>query len=188
MSTKSLKNVHIAELTKDDSTGVTYGTPESVVGVQTADIKRNGNNVTLPGDDGIVAVANGKGLTQLTIAVTSLTLEQRAKLLGHTVEKGVMVIKAGDQPPYFAWMFEGLNHDDTRIFTKLLKGKAQEIDSSMETLKETPVFHTPSIVINFADRIYDGFSEKTCYENSLTYDKTIGDAWYTTVEPTTTTP
>lgn len=186
MSTKSLNNVHIAQLTKDDKTGATYSTPESVIGVQTADIKRNGNNVELPGDDGIISVANGKGVTQLTIAVTSLTLEQRAALLGHTIEKGVMTIKAGDQPPYFAWMFEGYDHNDKKIYVKLLKGKAQEIDTSMETLKSTPVFHTPSIVVNFVDREYDGFCEKICYESSTTYDTSVGAAWYTTVEPATT--
>lgn len=186
MATKSLDSLYFATLTTDASTGATYGAMTKIAGVITADIKRNGSGTPLYADDGVFAFATGKGETQITLDTAGLTIEQRGALLGHTVAKGVMTIKAGDESPYVGIAFKGLDHNGKNVYVKLLKGKAREFDETMETNGETPKFSTQKIVIDFINREYDGASERVAYESGADFEATTGENWFTTFEPTTT--
>ena len=184
MATKSLNSLYFATLTTDSETGATYGAMTKIAGVITADIKRNGSGTPLYADDGVFAYATGKGETQLTVDTAGLTVEQRATILGHTCTKGVITTKAGDEAPYIGIAFKGLDHNGKNVYVKLLKGKARELDESMETNGASPKFSTQKIVIDFINREYDGASERVAYESGTDFEATTGSTWFTTFEPT----
>lgn len=186
MSQIGLRNFYYAILSKDDKTAVTYGTPISVPGLISADIKPGGNTDTLYADDGPYEAAAVLGDIDVTVEMADLDLTTQAALLGHTVTNGVMVEKTTDIAPYVALMFESEKASGATRYVKMLKGKFSVPESSTKTKDNKVNFQTGKITGKFVARINDGAWRRVADTDATGYVSTTGDNWYKTVEPVVT--
>lgn len=104
-----LQNVHVAEVTVDDSDTVTFGTPERLRGAIGMDLSAQGDTTTQRADgiDYYVNTSNQGYDGDLTMAIVPDWF--RAKYLGQTVstkDKVLVENAKTDQPKRFALIYE----------------------------------------------------------------------------------
>ena len=177
-----LQKFHYAILSKDDSSGVEYGTPKRVVGLNSVDINPTVNRATLYGDDAPMATANS--LTEITVRIESgdLPLEDEAALLGHTISDGKMICKAEDEAPNVAVMFKSKKHNGETRYIKLLKGKFAEVQQTLNTKGENVDFQLNAVEGSFVAREYDKAWKCIADAENDSLDST----WFASVEGTET--
>jgi len=157
MAVVGLKNLHYAKLTKDDDTGVTYGTPKKIAPAISVQMNTNSNTATLYADDGPAATDSALGVTEVTINTSDLPTAVEAELLGHTInEDGVMIENSDDAAPYVAIGFSSITSDGGEMFVWLLKGKFSVPQQNHQTKGENIEYQTPTIVGQFLKRDFDG--------------------------------
>lgn len=178
------KNLHIAELTKDDATGVQWKTPvpvKSLISISIADQKEN---VTFYSDDTVEEVIPTFGSKEVSIELGYLTPEVEAMISGNTYEDGVYTQSANATAKEFALLFSApLSKGGERrvcLFKGVLgrdesayQGKAESVESSNVTLSGI-----------FMPLQYDGTVERRVdtSDAQLTGEgKALSDAWFTTV-------
>jgi phi13 family phage major tail protein len=184
MARIKLNTLYYALCSKDDSTGVTYGTPVHIPGVITCSIKPDAKSVTLYADDAPAEVANSLGEITVDFEVKDLPLADQAALLGGTVTKGVLTSKGSDSAPYVALMFKSEKASGATRYVKLLKGKFAAPEDSYETEKDSPSFQTDKLSGKFVARTYDSEWKRTADTDAEGYEAATGTAWFTSVEPT----
>ena len=178
MAKIGLKKFYYAPLTKDDETGVTYGTPKRIMGINSIDINPTVQKATAYGDDVPMATASSISEIVLRISTVDLPLEDKAALLGHKMVDGVMESSTDAEPPYVAVMCESKTHDGKIQYEKFLKGKFSETQETINTKGENIEYQLPEIEGSFVAREYDGKWRKT----TVTTDTTVATSWYASVE------
>lgn len=173
-----VKNFYYAICTKDDETGVTYGTPKRIVGLNTIEINPTVQRATAYGDD--VPLETASSISEITVNLDSvyLPLEDKASLLGHTVTDGVMISKTDDESPYVAIIFESKQTKGAIQYEKLLKGKFSEVQETFNTKGENIEYQLHSLQGSFVARAYDGQWRRT----TVSTDTTLATSWYASVE------
>ena len=83
------QQLHIAELTKDDNSGVQYGSVTPVPSLISIEITDNTENVTFYSDDQIEQVIPAYSGKEVTIELGYLSNELEAKISGNAYEHGV---------------------------------------------------------------------------------------------------
>ncbi|MBA4544374.1 MULTISPECIES: major tail protein [Thermoactinomyces] len=151
-----LKDLYFAVLTKDDSTGATYNTPEKLAPAVTAKITPNVETATDYGDDGPVETATSLGAIEVEFEITSLPLDKQATLLGHTYANGMLVKNVDDIAPYVALGYRSPKSDGSEMYVWLYKGKFQPVEMNHNTKADKVEFQHPTIKGNFVVRNYDG--------------------------------
>lgn len=186
MAQIGLKNLYYATLAADTAdTATTYGAMKKITGAISADIKPASNSATLYADDGPFDTATTLGEITVTLEMADLPLSVQAEILGHTLDKGVMVYKATDKAPYVAIAFESEKSNGGTRYVKLLKGKFQELEESTKTKDDKVDFQTPKISGKFVCRTFDGAWKRTADTDAEGFVATTGTDWYKTMEPTT---
>lgn len=155
-----LSDFNAAELTKDDSTGVTYGAVVSIPEIISINIEPNNAEANLYADDSNVDTANTLSEFNLSIELAQLPLEYRAWLLGHTFSGGKIIASATDTAPYVGISFTTLKSDGTKRYFKFTKVKFQEPNENPQTKGDQINFQTATINAKAIYRSYD----KEAYE------------------------
>ena len=178
-----LKNVYYALLTKDDDSGVTYGTPKKLGHARKASITKETETVNVYGDNMAVATRTRLKSLGLSIETTDIPIEDQARLLGHgySTVTGVMTAKGDDSAPYVAILFEATKMTGGSIFYKLAKGKFAESNEEMSTQEENMSPSSPSMEGTFIAREYDGVVY-TKADSAESISATVTSGWYTSVE------
>ena len=179
MARIGVKNFAYAICTKDDETGVAYGTPKRIIGLNQVNINRTVQRATAYGDD--LPLETSSNISEIRIGITSvnLPLEDKAILLGHTIdEKGGMITKTDDVAPYVAIMFESKRSDGAIEYHKWYKGQFAESQETFDTKGQNINYQLPSIEASFVARAHDGRAEYTM----VTTDTSIAASWYASVE------
>lgn len=175
-----LRDLHYATLTKDDASGVTYGTPVKIAGAINAKISPKMNSATLYADDGPDEVASALGEITVELQVKDLGLATQAALLGHTVGTDKVMLKnADDVAPYVAIGFKSLKSNGKFRYVWLYKGKFQLPEQEYKTREDNPEFQTPSISGTFIKRQKDGAWQAIGDEDDTGF--TGGATWFTAV-------
>lgn len=182
MARIGLKNIHYAVLTKDESDGVTYEKPKKIGNAISIEINTNSNKATLYGDD--MAVASNTTIldSTVTIETTSIPLEDRAILLGHTVDSttGAVIAKGSDPPPDVAILFETDNEDGSTDYVKWYKGKFAPTQESINTRGENLEYQTPRLEGTFVARQYDG-AYQIIANSANSLSASLISSWYDSV-------
>lgn len=183
MAFVGLRDLYYAPLTKDDETGVTYGTPKKIAGAITAKVTPSTASGTLFGDDGPLEHATVLGDVQVELNTADLSTAIQADLLGHAIgANGVLLRKASDIPPYVAVGYRSLKANGKYRYVWLVKGKFQEPEQSHKTKGNDVNFETPTIQGAFIKREYDELWEKTIDSDDPGYTAAVGDNWFASVE------
>ena len=139
------KNLHLAEVTKDDSESTTWGTPTPVKSLISISITDQKENVTFYSDDSIEEILPSFSGKEVSIELGYLTPEVEAMISGNTYEKGLFTQSANATAKEFALLFEApLSKGGTRkvcLYKGVLakdestyQGKAESVESSNVTL------------------------------------------------------
>ena len=175
-----LKNVYYALLTKDDDSGVTYGTPKKLGHARKATITKETETVTVYGDNVAIATKTRLKSVALSVETTDIPLEDQAILLGHGYDSvtGMMTAKGDDSAPYVAVFFEATKLTGGSAFYKLAKGKFTETNEDLTTQEENMNPTSPSLDGTFIAREYDNVVY-TKADSANSISETITSAWYT---------
>lgn len=156
-----LKDVHIALITSDGTTGTVYATPVKISRAINAKITPSVNSETLYSDDGVEDELSSFGGCEVEIEQNALSLENRALILGKTYRNGELLETSGDIAPKLALLFKSEKSNSTKAnpvyrYCVLYKGKFSEIEDEFETKGEKINSKTTKIKGKFYDRDYDG--------------------------------
>lgn len=154
----NLKNIYLAKLTKDDATGVTYGT---VTKLANAAISVSAKP-TIQTDD--LYAGGQKSETEQTFDSVEVELtikdandEQVAEMGGHTIDatSGKMICKTTDIAPYYALGFEAVRNDGSQKCVWLTKGKFEPAEDNLKTKEKNATFQPLSFKGSFQGRDFD---------------------------------
>lgn len=180
-----LSDLHYAILKKDDKTGVEYDKPVRIAGAINAKISPKSSTETLYADDGPAETATALGETELELEVKDLPLEVQVALLGHKLEKGVMISNSSDTAPYVAIGFRSLKSKGGYRYVWLLKGSFELPENDYKTKEDKPSFQTPKIKGTFVVREFDGDWRYTGDEDEPTFE--AASTWFEKVYEKTPT-
>lgn len=144
-------NLVYAILTADDGVSdPTYGEVKSAPGVMSLNINPNASQETVFYDDGPGESATTLGNIEVEIQKNELTTEQKADLLGHTIDsKGAIIYGANDTPPWVAIGFRTLKSNGKYRYVWLYKGKFLEPEDNSETKGDSVSFQSETITGQF---------------------------------------
>lgn len=183
-----LKDIHIALLTKDDGTGVTYATPSKLERAISAKLTPKVSSENIYSDDSVEDVITAFEGVDVEIEINQLSLESRAKLQGAKVVRGVLIESKDDIVPTLALGFKSKKNNGKYRFVWLLKGKFELTADEYDTEGEKPQPKTAKLKGTFFARDNDGNFRFIADEDATGVDETIISAWFTAVptEPVVT--
>lgn len=144
--------VYAIMTTEDTATSApVYGEPKPAPGVMHININPNASQETLFADDGPMETATTLGKIEVEIQKNELTTDNRADLLGHTIDaNGGIVYSDSDIPPYVAIGFRTLKSNGKYRYSWLYKGKFTDPEEQNETKGDGINFQTDTINGQFA--------------------------------------
>ena len=189
-----LKDVHVALITSDGSSGTVYEKPIKISRAITAKITPSVNTETLYSDDGVEDELTAFAGCEVEIEQNALTLEHRALILGKKYSNGELVENSGDKAPKLALLFRSEKSNSTKAkpvyrYCVLYKGAFNEIEDEYETKGEKPNSKTTKIKGKFYDRESDGNWRMMLDTDAEGVDTAKLEAFFTTVqEPSQSLP
>jgi len=182
MATIGLKNLVYAKLTKDDNTGVTYDTVNTIAGAIDAKITPTTNTDNLYADDGVAETVTSMGEISVELEVSDLPVNVLADLQGHTVDtNGTLIKKSTDQAPYVAIGFKSKKSNGKYKYVWLYKGKFSLVEEEYHTNEDKANFSTPKLKGTFVKRVYDEAWQATADEDATGFTQAVADSWFTSV-------
>lgn len=183
MATKiGCDNLVYALMTTEDTpeAAPVYGEVKTAPGVISVNINPNTSLATLFADDGPMEVASTLGNIDVAINKAELTTENKADLLGHTVdENGGIAYADSDVPPWVAIGFRTLKSNGKYRYVWLYKGKFTDPEDNNETKADSINFQTDTINGQFVKLNYPitlGGSPKRLWKYEMDADNTSAKA------------
>lgn len=182
MAIMGLKNLYIAPLTKDDATGVTYGTPTKILNAVTAKITPTIDSATLYGDDQPAEIIQQFSQVDVEFETLELSNVNYNLMLGKTKNSaGVTIDSADDVSPYFALGWEAGKTGGGKRLMWLYKGKFDPIEEDFQTKQDKAEAMTQSVKGTFIKRINDGQWRKRVDSDDAGVAASVITNWFTAV-------
>lgn len=142
--------------TEDTATSApVYSAVKSAIGVMHVNINPNASQETLFADDGPMETATTLGKIDVEIQKNELTAENKADLLGHTIDaNGGVVFGDSDVPPFVAIGFRSLKSNGKYRYVWLYKGKFTDPEDQNETKGDGINFQADTIKGQFVKLNY----------------------------------
>lgn len=151
--TIGLKDLVVATITEGKDGKATYGTPEKMAEVMTADLSVTTAEGTLYADDAVSESVKEFVKGALKLGIKDLETKIIAMLLGQTVDKdNVIYGGADDEPPYVAIGFRAKKSGNKYRYIWLYKVKFKIPNEKFQTKGEAIQFNTPEIEGEFFKR------------------------------------
>lgn len=177
-----LKDVYFAKITKDDETGVTYGTPSKIAKAINAKITPKNTSEKLYSDDTIEEIISKYDSTDVEIEVSDLSLESRALLQGISTANGELLESDSDSAPEGALMFRSKKTNGKYRYVVLYKGKFELVEDEYATQTDKIETKTPKIKGSFYARAKDGAWRFTLDEDETGASTSKISNWFKTVQ------
>lgn len=176
-----LKDIHIALLSEDTSSGVTYETPEKLERAISAKLSPKSNTENIYSDDTVEDVIAAFEGIDVEIEVNQLSLTSRAKLQGSKVVKGVLIENKNDVAPTIALGFKSKKTNGKYRYAWLLKGKFELTTDEYDTEGEKPDPKSAKLSGTFYPRDFDGNYRFIVDEDETGVDASIISGWFSEV-------
>lgn len=176
-----LKDIHIAVLTKDDDTTITYEVPSKLERAINAKITPTVTSENIYSDDSVEDVLSVLEGIEVEIEINQLSLTSRAKLQGAKVVKGVLIENKNDIAPTLALGFKSKKSNGKYRYVWLLKGKFELTADEYDTEAEKPAPKSAKLKGKFFARDNDGNFRFIADEDETGIDTTIITGWFTAV-------
>ena len=191
--------VYAIQTTEDTATTApVYAVPKAAPGVMSVNINPNASQETLFADDGPMETATTLGKIDVEIKKNELTTENKADLLGHTIDgDGGLVYGDSDVPPFVAIGFRSLKSNGNYRYVWLYKGKFTDPEDQNETKGDSINFQADTIKGQFVKLNYPvtvGGKHVRMWKYELDGDnpgvnESAMSSWFDAVKmPTTGTP
>jgi phi13 family phage major tail protein len=177
-----LDNLVFAVLSKDDSTGATYTTPQKLGEAIDVKVTPSVANLSVYGDDALLDQANELQSLTLEMTIVTLPLSVQATLLGHTIATGVMHRGVNDVAPYVAVGYRRRKMNGKFRYTWLYKGVFEEITDQGQTKNDKPAVTNATLKATFLPRVFDGLLDVSADEEETGFTPEIATGWFTTVQ------
>jgi phi13 family phage major tail protein len=136
-----VSDLTVKQITKDDATGLIFGTPVSFSKkLIKVSIDPQNTTIELSADDQIVETMTTVSEIKISLDVTDLLPSEKAVLLGQTMIAGVRSVGKADIAPYFTVAFKSKKSNGDYKYIKLHKVKFTESKDNFETLDKSPKF------------------------------------------------
>jgi phi13 family phage major tail protein len=186
MAMIKLQDLHIAELLTDDAVGATYGTPEHVIGLISANLSPTADSQNVYADNGIAEVITSFTGFTLELGVNDIPNEIYQKILGKTkTTDGVTLDKSSDEAKYFAVGFKAGKSNGEDKYVWLYKGKFTIPEEEYQTQGEGADFTTRTVSATFVRRQFDEAIRAMVDSDDESIGATIIDNWFKQVYPAT---
>lgn len=157
MALVGLDSVYVAPITKDDSTGVTYGTPVKIANAIDAKITPSVDTQSIFADDSVAEIISVFSQVDVEFTIAELSNATYKLLLGKTANsEGVIIDNANDISPYFALGFRAKKSNGSYRYVWLYKGKFELVEESFQTQADKADYQTQPIKGTFVKRLNDG--------------------------------
>lgn len=157
MAQVGLRDLYIAEELSDTPDGATYGTPERVIDLMTANIEPQTASGSVPADDGIALQITQLNSIQVTVGLVNLPAAVEAKLLGRKIDKnGAIGANVSDSQKYYAIGFRSEAAGGSYTYYWFYKGTFAPPSANLQSKGNDVNIVTPSLVGTFIKRIFDG--------------------------------
>ena len=177
------EQLHIAEVTKDDLSGVTFGTPKPVPSLISIDVADQTENVTFYSDDTIEQVIPAFSGKEVTIELGYLSNELEAMISGNEYANGVFTQTKDAVAKEFAIMFRAPKSKGGYQYVCLYKGVLAREEANYKTKEDS--IESSNVTLNgvFMLLIYNGkVSIKADSDESE--PSTLIRTWFTKVPDT----
>jgi len=157
MAIVGLEKLYYSKITKDDETGVTFGTPIYLAGVKEIKIAPKVNTEKLYAENQLWDQDIALDSVEVTVNIADLTNTQLSDLLGYTVTaEGGIVANANNVQPYIALMYKANKSNGKARYGILYKGKLELPDDSAKGKEGKTDFQTPEMKATFQPLKYSG--------------------------------
>lgn len=174
------QQLHIAEVTKDDLTGATFGKPTPVPAVIGVDITDNTDNVTFYSDDSVEQVIPAFSGKEVTIELGYLSHEIESMISGNTFENGVFVQNANATAKEYALLFRAPLSKGGYQYVCLYKGVLSRTEANYKTKEDSIEGQTVTLNGVFMPLVYNG--NVAVKANSTDVEaSTVISKWFTEV-------
>lgn len=131
------EQLHIAEVTKDDLGGTTFGTPKPVPSLIAIDIADQTENVTFYSDDTIEQVIPAFSGKEVKVELGYLTNEIEAMISGNEYEDGVFTQTTTAVAKEYALMFRAPKSKGGYSYVCLYKGVLAREEANYKTKEDS---------------------------------------------------
>ncbi|MDO7487045.1 phage tail protein [Peribacillus frigoritolerans] len=182
MALVGLDNIYVAPLTKDDGTGVTYGTPVKIANAIDAKITPSQDQQSIFADDNVAEIITVFSQVDVEFTIAELSNSIYKLLLGKTTNsQGVIIDKADDVAPYFAFGFRAKKSNGSYRHVWLYKGKFTLIEEGFQTQADKADFTTQPIKGTFVKRANDGKYRARVDSDDAGVTAGVITGWFTSV-------
>ena len=189
MAIIGLRNYRLVKLLVDTESELEYDTKiMKLTGAKNIKIAPKVDSAENYGDDQLLETASAMGAIEVEFEVASLTLEEKAFILGYKYKDGVLVEDKDFNPPNIALGFKSPKSQGGNRMVWLTKGVCEPLEEEAKTKEDKVEFQSQKIKLKFMPRINDGrhkITADTDVENSPTAEEFFATAFLkTAAKPT----
>lgn len=160
MALIGLRNIVVAEIEKDDESGIKYkGEVRRLKGARLVSVSPEMADGALYGDDQLLESESSVTSLNASLELASLSLEDEAFLKGHEYKNGLMLENKDDTAPDIALGFmapKSKTGGGKFRMVWLTSGSAIATDEEVSTKEDSIEYQTPTLDFTFKPRIFDG--------------------------------
>jgi len=182
MAIIGLEKLYYSKITKDDATGLTFGTPIYLAGVKEIKVSPKVNTEKLYAENKIWDQSTTLEDIEVTVNVADLTNAQSADLLGQTIaEEGGIFASDDDEAPYIALLYKANKSNGKVRYGIIYKGKMSLPDDAMKGKEGKTDYQTPEMKATFQSLISNGMWKYNVDSDDADCPTDIDTAFFTSV-------
>jgi len=179
-----VKSLYYAPLTNDTSSGVSYGTPAAIPGLNKIGLTRKSSRDNFYADDGPWDTATAKDVYEVELTVADIPLALYNTLMGITQVGAEGRPTMNDVAPFVAIGFQATKSNGNSRYYWLYKGQFSPADEENESKGATAKLKPILIKATFLGHTFDRSQERILDADDPNYLAVMGTAFFSSVLPT----
>ena len=182
MAITGVEKLFYSKITKDDNTGLTFGTPIYLAGVKEIKIAPKVSTEKLYAENKLWDQSTTLEDVEVTVNIADLTNMQSADLLGQTIAtEGGSFASSKDEAPYIALLYKANKSNGQARYGVLYKGKMSLPDDSAKGKEGKTDFQTPEMKSTFQPLQNNGMWKYSVDSDDANCPSDIDTTFFTSV-------
>jgi phi13 family phage major tail protein len=177
-----LEKLYYSKITKDDASGLTFGTPIYLAGVKEIKISPKVSTEKLYAENKLWDQATTLEDIEVTVNLADLTNAQSADLLGQQLaEEGGVFASSSDEAPYICLLYVANKSKGEKRYGIIYKGKMELPDDSAKGQEGKTDFQTPEMKSTFQPLQNNGMWKYSLDSDDADCPTNIDSTFFTSV-------